>query len=723
MRPAVAIPVALLLLAAGWWGAWHPNVLAGFIDDVRPAPSTSEEDRLVGLQSVERWFVVVVQFSDAPNGPDESLEAAEALLTGAVGAADFFDELSGGTSELVVDIHQEILTAPSPSTDYGHDGEGRDSGQLDSGSPPDLASWLLIQLRETVDWSRYDLDDDGRVDRLLILHTADAQEDGGRSSDIWSHFGPLPRPVDVGDRTAHHYTMAAFESGLGTIVHEMLHQLGALDLYPTVHLQGAGGFKGPGDWDVMASGNWNQNGRRPALPTSPMLDWIGAHRHSTIDLGLPSDLDITRTLTPLSSGGQALKLPLSAEESVWLEFRAATGFDLALPGTGLLVLQRDLAVWDPPANAVNVDPRRPGLIVIEADGDGDLASGRNEGESGDVFGKGDVLGASGVEVVDAHGRLVPWTVEVLSQNDTELVVRVTGPPSFEWSVSPPERPLQLLPRGGVELVWEGVSECIPVANVTSSDQRVVAMSLDGATGDDLRHGLLTWTDGTVSGASGTLDGSLACGPEEVHVSIPWHVVGNLVTTDRLEGDIPVKKTARVQFGLEFEGVGTRRYDVVLDGPVERIATTAESQVLGNGSTLTLDIDPNGLLTPGLLAFGEVVLVDDAGLVQRVNVTLQAAGTEVVVGGGFDLSDPSTLSLLLGGFAALWVLLGMKRRPRRPSIAEEAATPPAIAASEAGGSEHLPGMPSMAPIPAGWAPRRSPDEVSGAGLADDRDMRP
>ena len=64
-------------------------------------------------------------------------------------------------------------------------------------------------------------------------------------------------------------------NGFGTILHEMMHQFGAYDLYP-VHDSGySGSWKGIGVWDIMASGNWNGGGDTPSLPTGPTMAAIG----------------------------------------------------------------------------------------------------------------------------------------------------------------------------------------------------------------------------------------------------------------------------------------------------------------------------------------------------------------------------------------------------------------------------------------------------------------
>ena len=107
---------------------------------------------------------------------------------------------------------------------------------------------------------QYDYNGDGVIDRFLILHSTLAQEQGsGSTNRIWSHFTSFSEPIEKSEFTFEHYTMSSMRHGIngfGTILHEMMHQFGAYDLYP-VHDSGySGAWKGIGVWDIMASGNW-----------------------------------------------------------------------------------------------------------------------------------------------------------------------------------------------------------------------------------------------------------------------------------------------------------------------------------------------------------------------------------------------------------------------------------------------------------------------------------
>ena len=58
----------------------------------------------------------------------------------------------------------------------------------------ELAMEAVQSGANTMDWGAFDLDDDGTVDRLLILHSTKGQEENPRESSIillWRQFSQL----------------------------------------------------------------------------------------------------------------------------------------------------------------------------------------------------------------------------------------------------------------------------------------------------------------------------------------------------------------------------------------------------------------------------------------------------------------------------------------------------------------------------------------------------
>jgi len=681
MRPIIAIPLAAMILFAGWYVSEDPTRIGPFFDYLDDFTQDIENTApSVQIQSEERWLVVVVDFPNAPETGFRNVEKAQALLTGANGADDYISEATGGATTLSVTIMPTVYHAQNSDSYWGQDeGNVRDVGQEGSDGPGGLASSVIKNSLSGVDLSQFDLDSDGWIDRFLIIHTAGVQEDNGGSSSIWSHYGPLSEMVEVDGYKFDHYTIAGFDSGFGTIIHEMLHQMGALDLYD-VHGHGTGeDWNGVGDWDVMASGNWNGvNGRTPALPSLATLDLIGVDRATEISVNNPGETQ-NYVLSPLSSAGSGLFIQISPSERVWMAFRGSNGFDSDLPGHGLLVTVQDTSVGDEEQNLINTNPDIPWLYVLEADGDNGLLAGNDQGSSGDPFTTGEKFGAEGRILIDHHGRQVNWVVEVtaVDTNSLSLTISTSGVPSFE--ILPPHHPIQLLKNEDLLVSVNASSSCTLGANLNSSDGRTVSIveNTPLSAGESVVR-TLRWDTPGVVGGEARLTGEFTCGPSIAQqVSIDFHTIGLRLVNTEFKSDISSDDDGFVNVPLEFTGLGQQVWEVRLEGPVDRIATTSPTQNLGDGSKINLTISPNGLLVPGMVARGEIVLRDSQGLEQSIEVILTAEQFEQ----GGELvrffSDPANLIITMSGLIALSVLLGMRKRKSPQSKIREAGRQQAI----------------------------------------------
>ena len=681
MRPIIAIPLAAMILFAGWYVSEDPTRIGPFFDYLDDFTQDIENTApSVQIQSEERWLVVVVDFPNAPETGFRNVEKAQALLTGANGADDYISEATGGATTLSVTIMPTVYHAQNSDSYWGQDeGNVRDVGQEGSDGPGGLASSVIKNSLSGVDLSQFDLDSDGWIDRFLIIHTAGVQEDNGGSSSIWSHYGPLSEMVEVDGYKFDHYTIAGFDSGFGTIIHEMLHQMGALDLYD-VHGHGTGeDWNGVGDWDVMASGNWNGvNGRTPALPSLATLDLIGVDRATEISVNNPGETQ-NYILSPISSAGSGLFIQISPSERVWMAFRGSNGFDSDLPGHGLLVTVQDTSVGDEEQNLINTNPDIPWLYVLEADGDNGLLSGNDQGSSGDTFTTGGKFGAEGRILVDHYGRQVNWVVEVtaVDTNSLSLTISTSGVPNFE--ILPPHHPIQLLKNEDLLVSVNASSSCTLDANLNSSDGRTVSIveNTPLSAGESVVR-TLRWDTPGIVGGEARLTGEFTCGSSIAQqVSIDFHTIGLRLVNTEFKSDISSDDDGFVNVPLEFTGLGQQVWEVRLEGPVDRIATTAPTQNLGDGSKINLTLSPNGLLVPGMVARGEIVLRDSQGLEQSIEVILTAEQFEQ----GGELvrffSDPANLIITMSGLIALSVLLGMRKRKSPQSKIREAGRQQAI----------------------------------------------
>ena len=89
--------IAAAVLMMGVWANLNPDNIDDWIDD-EIAEQTDDPIDLVGLQSDERWLVLRVQFPDRSFSQDK----ADSMLGGENSAADYIEQISGGTSTLSV---------------------------------------------------------------------------------------------------------------------------------------------------------------------------------------------------------------------------------------------------------------------------------------------------------------------------------------------------------------------------------------------------------------------------------------------------------------------------------------------------------------------------------------------------------------------------------------------------------------------------------------------
>ena len=587
-------------------------------ESINDAISSSVETRdgnessLVGLADEEFWPVLRVSFPAKPF-PNSLLGD---LFEGNYSAEQYISEMSGGDSKLKTTIVGETWASPYLESHWGTDSVSeRDTGS-DSGGVRELAREAIISTFQNQDISQWDLDGDFIVDRLLILHSGQAQEEGGPSTSIWSHFSAFYEPVVVGEYTFEHYTMASVHGGLGVLVHEMLHQMGAVDLYDVHSDAPTRNWHGLGDWDIMASGNWIEDGSRPTLPSSSTLDLIGAI--DPIQPSLTSDGNFS--LEPLSDGGNPLKIEIAPQEYVWITLRSNTGFDMGLPGHGILVEQQDLNFGDVSSNLVNTDPIKPWVKIVEADGDDALLRARDYGSAGDVFDVGDRFGHTGQKIWDNHGRLVQWTATVIDISDSFATIEFDFIGDANSTVTVPRNPIVVLSDEPIVVDIYSIDECKVVVDISSTGDVVIPPH----DGNSTRINLIEITNS--SSNKGTIEGNIGCKDRPKNtVSIDWIVVNHRLSTDNIVATVPWDSDSTVALYPESLGSGPRTYSITIEGAAGRIAEPLTNGLFYPGDPIELRIAPDGLLEPRMIAKGELVILDSDNIEQRIPFQLTAEG--------------------------------------------------------------------------------------------------
>lgn len=320
----------------------------------------------------------------------------------ATALADYYREVSGGLLTLVIDTLPAPPLPPfrlnNPMSIYGGD---------TTTTIQKLASDSIAAADPTVDFSQYDA--------IMIVHAGAGEETdtkGDTRNDIWSlYYDGINITTGDNNKTFTEILLmpqAGAQDGnivdpLGVYAHEFGHWLGLPDLYAT------GGYiypdwDGIGAWGLMGSGLYNRAGSTQPYGSSPAhpdawcklyLGWV-----QVVDLSGATSPSLI-TLTGVSTvPAKVWKFPAgigSGSQYFLLENRRKTGFDAGLPGEGMLawLIDPEIISLYSPTNTINANRLRPGVALIEADGNnalriiesgcGVVAGACDDGSSGDPF--------------------------------------------------------------------------------------------------------------------------------------------------------------------------------------------------------------------------------------------------------------------------------------------------------------------------------------------------
>ena len=654
-RTTISVVIIVLGLSA--------NINSDIIDDWLSDQITINEnnyDILVGVQDLENWLVIPVSFQD----DSFNLATANSILNGENSARSYIQQITNGQSSLNATILDEVWISSNKIEFWGTDGEiERDSGS-DGLGVTDLVDRVVKETLAGKDLSAWDLDNDGILDRILILHSAKPQEIGGGSNSIWSHMSGLDESVKIGDWSIEHYTIASTKSGMGTLVHEMLHQMGAYDLYDVHSSLPTSNWNGIGDWGIMASGNWNGNGASPAFPSSATLELIGINRSIVVDPNIGGNF----SLKPISDGGDSLSIEIASGEYIRITNRGDIGFDSALPGFGILVEQQDINNGDINSNLVNTDSKNAWLKVIEADGDDALIRNKDSGSSTDTFQVGDKFGnldsSEGMLIYDNRGRLVTWFATLSSSNNDVIMVNITPVMQINsFNVITPRSPVELL-DGEVLFVEVWTNEiCNLSIDVFSHSNNIINKTINQLPLGTSLIPIMDVDENTPS--NGNLIGEIGCDQNnQRQLDLEWHKVGNRIISDDFYAIIEYSQESTISFTPDYEGQNARIYNVEIQGAASRIADVKNVNSLTPGDDLLISINPDGLLVPGMIARGELVIVDDFGIELRIPIIFEAKSSLNSNTAFSWLSEPGNGLLMISIFLAISVFTGGKEKKRQ-----------------------------------------------------------
>ncbi len=358
----------------------------GFEEDEPPPPAVGTQDLLVILAqfSDQSLTTAPADWSDLFFGPTDSL-------------ADYYDVASFGALDIApaaesqgtVDDGVVTVTLPTP-----HPDPGRNFGAFQP-----TARSILEAADASVDFDAYDTDNDGFLApdelHLGIVVAGTEAALGCAGPSVWAHRTSLDDSLSadgvfVGDFSSRGGFFTGgeiqcngeddFQATVGVWVHEFGHDLGLIDLYDL-----DGSTAGVDTWSVMGL-HWlalpgEEIGTRPPLPdpfSRWQLGWLTPTQVTSAgdDVALAASAtsdDVVRVLDNPDGVDVGFLGGSGTGEYFLVENRQQVGYDVALPGCGLLVWHIDERQFD---NAVD-DSRR---VDVEEAGGGRFNDGFADSE-------------------------------------------------------------------------------------------------------------------------------------------------------------------------------------------------------------------------------------------------------------------------------------------------------------------------------------------------------
>ena len=288
---------------------------------------------------------------------------------------DYFYECSYGQFNLTFDVYGPVTVSKS-YTYYGkNDSYGYD---LYPGEMVQEACTQISQL--DVDFSKYDWDDDGYVDQVLLIYAGYGENADAPTYTIWPHessltdeasFGDGNGPITLNGVTIDTYAVSCeldgyvgnTPAGIGVACHEFSHCMCIPDFYNTNR---SANFYGMDAWDLMDYGSYagNNNGNCPTPYTSYERMYCGWLTPRVLDTPC-----VVKGMNTLYDTPEAYIIYNDANRNEYymLENRQKQGFGASDPASGLLILHVFFDSHEWIFNSVNAsDIQR--MTIIPADG-------------------------------------------------------------------------------------------------------------------------------------------------------------------------------------------------------------------------------------------------------------------------------------------------------------------------------------------------------------------
>ena len=395
----ILIILTLCVVSASMWGIVPPRdpadtvVYHQRVQAMRKAGSKAPaREEAVGTARVfPRVPVILVSYPNMPYrvskaAVDSMFNAEHFDLDGATGSVrKYFYDQSNGAYNPRFDIYGPVTVSGGFNT-YAN-------------SAPKLVLEACALMDDSLDFTLYDTDGDGKVDLTYCLYAGPPASDGNYIDKewisnpdalVWPHYytisyggtsglkntfdGKTIDDYEVSSELDGTYSNAekAVMAGVGLACHEFGHGLGLPDLYET-NSDYNHNCKTLGSWDIMDYGCYNNDVHTPPCYSAYerwFMGWLTPQLlNQAADVTL-QNLGSAHAAAYITESGEAISNISQPYPNVFymVENRQQTGWDEYLPGHGLIITKINYKYNWWTGNSVNNSASKMGVDILEADG-------------------------------------------------------------------------------------------------------------------------------------------------------------------------------------------------------------------------------------------------------------------------------------------------------------------------------------------------------------------
>ena len=269
--------------------------------------------------------------------------------------ADYFRDQSNGLYNVQFDILGPVKLASNQKLASG------------SNFGTTQFSEAIKAIDPEVSFKDYDWYGEGSVPTVIFIYAGYGGNETAEAAKgcIWPNTSYFGFRFD-GVRISYYSASAELWSnnvscGIGTVCHEYCHTFALPDLYPT---DGESEYSVLDEWDLMDGGCFAGDGWCPpnlSIHERELMNW-----QTPVDLTTSTDVI---AMLPFNEGGIAYRILNDTYPSEYylLENRQQIGWDLMLPGHGLLISHVDYSKSAWSNDRVNIDPNHHRFEYFHAD--------------------------------------------------------------------------------------------------------------------------------------------------------------------------------------------------------------------------------------------------------------------------------------------------------------------------------------------------------------------